>query len=98
VCSFIGARMVVKGTASHFQRLIIKERLEGGRTRPAWWMYIFPFLHWRFDWERDHWHGELEQNQHTAAHRAILALCILLFALLAFEGWHILTYLKPPWE
>jgi hypothetical protein len=76
VRSFIGARMVVKGTASHFQRLIIKERLEGGRTRPAWWMYIFPFLHWRFDWERDHWHGELEQNQHTAAHRVILALCI----------------------
>jgi hypothetical protein len=60
-------------------------------------MYIFPFLHWRFDWERDHWRGELEQNQHTAAHRAILAVCILLFALLAYEGWHILTYLKPPW-
>jgi hypothetical protein len=43
-------------------------------------MYIFPFLHWRFDWERDHWHGELEQNQHTAAHLAVLALCVLLFA------------------
>ena len=35
VCSFIGARTVVKGTAFHFQRLIIKERLEGGHTRPA---------------------------------------------------------------
>jgi hypothetical protein len=57
-----------------------------------------PIVHWRFDRERDRWHGELEQNQHTTAHRAILALCILLFALLAFEGWHILTYLKPPWE
>ena len=22
----------------------------------------------------------------------------LLFALLAYEGWHILTYLKPPWR
>ena len=98
VCSFIGARTVVKGTAFHFQRLIIKERLEGGRTKPAWWMYLFPFLHWRFDWERDHWHGQLEENQHTAAHRIILALCILLFAFLAYEGWHILTYLKPPWE
>ena len=97
VCSFVGARMVVKGTASHFQWLIIKERLEGGHTRPAWWMYLFPFLHWRFDWERDHWHGQLEENQHTAAHRIILALSILLFAFLAYEGWHILTYLKPPW-
>jgi hypothetical protein len=29
---------------------------------------------------------------------AILALCVLVFALLAYEGWHILTYLKPPWE
>jgi hypothetical protein len=98
VCSFIGARTVIKGTAFHFQRLIIKERLEGGHTRPAWWMYLFPFLHWRFDWERAHWHGELEQDQHTAKHRIILAMCILLFALLAYEGWHILTYLKPPWE
>jgi hypothetical protein len=60
-------------------------------------MYIFPFLHWRFDWDRDHWHGELEENQHTVAHRTVLALCILLFAFLAYEGWHILTYLKPPW-
>jgi hypothetical protein len=97
VCSFVGARTVVKGTAYHFQRLIIKERLEGGHTKPAWWMYLFPFLHWRFDWERDHWHGQLEENQHTVAHRIILALCILLFAFLAYEGWHILTYLKPPW-
>jgi len=24
-------------------------------------------------------------------------VCILLFALLAYEGWHILTYLRPPW-
>ena len=60
-------------------------------------MYLFPFLHWRFDWERDHWHGQLEENQHTGAHRIILALSILLFAFLAYEGWHILTYLKPPW-
>ena len=97
VCSFIGARPVVKGTAFHFQRLIIKERLESGHTKPAWWMYIFPFLRWRFDWERERWHGELEQNQHTVKHRIILALCILLFAWLAYEGWHILTYLKPPW-
>jgi hypothetical protein len=29
---------------------------------------------------------------------AILALCVLLFALLASGGWHILTHLKPPWE
>jgi len=98
ICSFVGARTVVKGTAFHFQRLIIKERLEGGHTKPAWWMYIFPFLRWRFDWERAHWHGELEEKQHTTGHRIILALCILLFAWLAYEGWHILTYLKPPWE
>jgi hypothetical protein len=97
VCSFIGARMVVKGTAFHFQRLIIKERLEGGKTSPAWWMPIFPFLRWRFDWEREHWRGQLE-NQHTVLHRAITGLCILAFAFLAYEGWHILTYLKPPWE
>ena len=97
VCSFLGARMVVKGTAFHFQRLIIKERLEGGHTRPAWWMYLFPFLRWRFYWEHAHWHGELEQNQHTVKHRIILAMWILLFAFLAYEGWHILTYLKPPW-
>jgi hypothetical protein len=96
-CSFIGARMVVKGTAFHFQWLIIKERLESGKTSPAWWMSIFPFLRWRFDWEREHWHGQLEENQHTAAHRAITGLCILAFAFLAYEGWHILTYLKPPW-
>jgi hypothetical protein len=98
VCSFIGARTVVKGIAFHFQRLIIKERLEGGHTRPAWWMYLFPFLHWRFDWERARWHGELEQDQHTVKHRVILAMSILLFAFLAYEGWYILTYLKPPWE
>jgi hypothetical protein len=89
---------VVKGTAFHFQRLIIKERLEGGRTRPAWWMYLFPFLRWRFDWDRAHWHGELEQNQHTVLHRAILAMGIVVFAFLAYEGWHILTYLRSPWE
>jgi hypothetical protein len=29
-------------------------------------------------------------------HRVILALCVLLFAFLAYEGWHILTYLRPP--
>jgi hypothetical protein len=97
ICSFIGARMVVKGTAFHVQRLIIKERLEGGRTGPAWWMHIFPFLRWRFDWERDHWHGELEQNQHTLLHRTITGICVLIFAFLAYEGWHILTYLSPPW-
>jgi hypothetical protein len=97
-CSFIGARMVVKGTAFHFQRLIIKERLEAGRTKPAWWMHIFPFLRWRFDWEREHWHGEVDQNQHSTKHRAITALSILVFAFLAYEGWHILTYLKPPWR
>jgi hypothetical protein len=98
VCSFIGARTVVKGTAFHAQRLIIKERLEAGHTRPAWWMPIFPFLRWRFDWDRAHWHGELEHNQHTALHRAILALAILAFAFLAYEGWHILTYFNAPWE
>jgi hypothetical protein len=97
-CSFIGARMVVKGTAFHFQRLIIKERLESGKTSPAWWLTIFPFLRWRFDWEREHWHGQLEGNQHTVLHRAITGLSILAFAFLAYEGWHILTYLKPPWE
>jgi hypothetical protein len=98
VCSFIGARTVVKGTAFHAQRLIIKERLEAGHTRPTWWMSIFPFLRWRFDWDRAHWHGELEHNQHTALHRAILALAILTFAFLAYEGWHILTYFNAPWE
>jgi hypothetical protein len=98
VCSFIGARMVVKGTAFHFQRLIIKERLESGKTSPAWWLPIFPFLRWRFDWEREHWRGQLEENQHTVLHRTITGLCILAFAFLAYEGWHILTYLKPPWE
>ena len=98
ICSFIGARTVVKGTAFHAQRLIIKERLEAGHTRPAWWMPIFPFLRWRFDWDRAHWHGELEHNQHTALHRALLALAILAFAFLAYEGWHILTYFNAPWE
>jgi hypothetical protein len=98
VCSFIGARMVVKGTAFHFQRLIIKERLESGKTSPAWWLHIFPFLRWRFDWEREHWRGQPEENQHTVLHRTITGLCILAFAFLAYEGWHILTYLNPPWE
>jgi hypothetical protein len=97
LCSFVGARTVVKGTAYHFQRLIIKERLEGGHTRPAWWMHIFPFLRWRFEWDRDHWRGQLEQNQHTLLHRTITGLCVLAFAYLAYEGWHILTYLRPPW-
>lgn len=98
LCSFVGARTVIKGTAYHFQRLIIKEGLEGGHTKPAWWMRIFPFLHWRFEWDRDHWHGQLEENQHTALHRSITGLCVVLFALLAYEGWYILTYLKPPWR
>jgi len=98
LCSFIGARVVVKGTAYHVQRLIIKERLESGRTTPAWWMYIFPFLHWRFSWEREHWHGQLEENQHSALHRTITGVVVVIVAWLAFEGWHILTYLKPPWQ
>src|SRR5215472_16515557 len=92
LCSFIGARVVVKGTAYHVQRLIIKERLESGRTTPAWWMYIFPFLHWRFSWEREHWHGQLEENQHSALHRTITGVVVVIVA------WHILTYLKPPWQ
>jgi hypothetical protein len=25
-------------------------------------------------------------------------LCIVLFGLLAYQGWYILTYLKPPWR
>ena len=54
-----------------------------------------PFLHWRFEWERDHWDGRIEQ-QHTAVHRAITGLAVLAIAFLAFEGWHVLTYLKPP--
>jgi hypothetical protein len=97
VCSFIGARMVVKGTAFHFQWLIIKERLESGKTSPAWWMPIFPFLRWRFEWERERWQGQLEENQHTVLHRALTGLCVLVFAFLAYEGWHILTYLRPSW-
>jgi hypothetical protein len=28
--------------------------------------------------------------------RAILAMCILLFVFLAYEEWHILTYLNRP--
>lgn len=98
LCSFVGARTVVKGTAYHFQRLIINEGLEGGHTKPAWWMHIFPFLRWRFEWDRDHWHGRLEENQHTVVHRLITGLCIVVFILLAYEGWYILTYLKPPWR
>src|SRR6201987_2938337 len=97
VCSFIGARMVVKGTAFHFQRLIIKERLESGKTSPAWWLHIFPFLRWRFDWEREHWHGQLDENQHTVLHRTLTGLCILAFAFLAYEGWYILTHFRPAW-
>lgn len=89
---------MVKGTAYHFQRLIIKEGLEGGRAKPAWWMRIFPFLRWRFGWDRDHWHGQLEENQHTVLHRTITGLCTVLCALLAYQGWYILTYLKPPWR
>ena len=27
-----------------------------------------------------------------------LAMAILLFAFLAYEGWHILTYFNAPWE
>jgi hypothetical protein len=97
-CSFIGARTVVKGTAYHVQRLIIKERLEGGHTKPAWWMYLFPFLRRRFYWDREHWHGQLEQNQHSVLHRAITGLFVLGIAFLAVEGWHILTYLTPIWR
>jgi len=67
---------VVKAPTYHFQRLIIKAGLEGGHASPAWWMRIFPFLRWRFEWDRDHWHGELEENQHTALSRAALALAV----------------------
>ena len=31
-------------------------------------------------------------------HRTITGLRIVLFALLAYQGWYILTYLKPPWR
>jgi hypothetical protein len=98
LCSFVGARVVIKGTAYHFQRLIIKEGLEAGKTQPAWWMHIFPFLRWRFEWDRDHWHGDLDENEKTGLHRAITALCVVAFALLAYEGWYVLTYLRPPWR
>ena len=94
MCWFIGARAVVKGTAFHAQRLVVKKQLEAGHTRPAWWMSIFPFLRWRFDWDRAHWHGELEHNQHAALHHAILALAILAFSRLTYEGWHILSLLR----
>jgi hypothetical protein len=40
--------------------------------------------------------GQIAAN--AAGERACSFMCILLFAFSAYEGWHILTYLKPPWE
>ena len=52
----------------------------------AWWVRTRDFLNARV--------GPIP----TALHRAILALGIVVFAFLAYEGWHILTYLSTPWQ
>ena len=45
----------LNGTAFPVQRLIIKGAARRRAHPPARRMYIFPFLGWRFDWNRAPW-------------------------------------------
>lgn len=99
LASFAGARRVIKGTAFHAQRLIIRERLENGHTAPAWWMKIFPYLAWRFEWQAGRpgtgvrtnrtWKHPVAQRR---AHRAVLVLAVLAWLALTYQGWHVLSF------
>lgn len=108
ITAFLGARRVVKGTAFHSQRLIIKQSLEGkvahGRELlPPAWMRLFPYLRWRYQWSAARVTSGamvLGTNRvwaHQAAqrrfHAAMFALGVLGLAYLTYMGWHILTYL-----
>ena len=59
--SFVMSRRVAKGFAHHIQKVIVAQRLERGKTGPAWWMHLFPTLKWRFQWEQHRFHGKRER-------------------------------------
>jgi hypothetical protein len=106
---FIASRHVIKGTAFHFQRLVIKQTLEARDTRgrpllPApVWMRLFPYLRWRYEWSArrvQSGHMRIGSNRvwsHPRAqrrfHMAMGALGLLAWLVLTYQGWHILTYL-----
>jgi hypothetical protein len=103
---FIAARGVIKGTAFHAQRLIIKESLEAQdarnhELRPPVWMALFPYMKWRYQWIASLWllrtrKGGSRVWKHQRAQRifhvSLLALGVLFLLALTYQGWHILTY------
>jgi hypothetical protein len=109
-CSFLGARHIIKGTAFHAQRLIIRERIDSlsHRTRPltpAWWMHLFPYLLWRFEWQARRSGQSAERRYRDARHgssrffhRALMVVLGLFLLALVYQGWHVLTYLDWSWR
>lgn len=106
---FIASRHVIKGTAFHFQRLVIKQTLEARDTRDKpllprpGWMRLFPYLAWRYEWSaRRVQAGKMRigfnrvwhnQQAQRRFHMAMGALGLLAWLALTYQGWHILTYL-----
>jgi len=106
---FIACRHVIKGTAYHTQRLVIKQTIEGRRSRQApllpapGWMRLFPYLRWRYQWTAERViQGQVRVGgnrvwKHATAqrrfHQALFLLLIWFLLALTYQGWHILTYL-----
>jgi hypothetical protein len=107
-CSFLGSRRVIKGTAFHAQRLIIKEGLESQNARnrplrPPAWMKLFPYMSWRYEWSAARWaegyrsrgSSRVWANERAQRifHVTLITLLAVFLLALAYQGWHILTYL-----
>lgn len=93
--SFVFGRRIAKGVAYHVQRIIIRERREDGKTKPAWWM-LWP-LRWRFEWNRDHPETAIKSSrrwQHYRlqrfTHHATLVAVALIGVFLIGQGFVIL--------
>lgn len=93
--SFVFGRRIAKGVAYHGQRVIIRERIEDGRTRPAWWM-LWP-LRWRFEWNIAHPETRVKPNRRWKnyklqrfVHHATLVLVLLAGLFLIGQGFVIL--------
>ena len=105
---FIACRGVIKGTAFHFQRLVIKQILEARDTRhkpllPApGWMVVFPYLKWRYQWSAARVkagkmrigsnHVWAHPRAQRRFHMALAVVGLLAWLALTYQGWHILTY------
>lgn len=93
--SWVFGRRVAKGLAYHTQRLIIRERREDGKTKPAWWM-LWP-LRWRFEWNVSHPETAIKPSRRwnnyklqRALHRATKVALVLIAFGLVCQGFVIL--------